>query len=306
VPLLLYVAMNELLFNSQIHLTLSRLINSALVLVLAWISASLIWGFADSWLSVEDSIPTNLKYRLIDSSRDPEKKSNPEQIAAKIAKNHIFGFQKVTAKKIVKKKKIAPKTRLDLKLIGAFENGALGRAIIEHKKKQNSYGVGDKIVAVNAKVKEVYFAYVVIERNGREEIIELEKDKLDQKFVLKEKSEQAVGGELAIAEIAANFKAFRKQAIASPEEAFKKMRFIPEKGKNGLKGYRIVAGSKDRGFLARFGFRNGDLVTTVNGIEINSVDQGLQVLYELESTSEITVDYLRAGQLMTLSASLGE
>mgnify|MGYP003965510871 FL=1 len=296
--------MNPLL-NQKFHSLTTRAINALLVLILAVVSAQLLWQLSKPWWPPQQEISESLQF-LLDGSNSPVKPgANPEQLAARIANNHIFGAQQAVRAKPVKK--IAPQTRLDLKLIGVFENGGFGRAIIEYKKQQRSYGVGSKIEEVDAVVQEIYSTYVVILRNGREEIIELDKNLLKNQFTLipdRKKMQETLSNGLSLSDISTNIQNFRKEVLTDPESALKKVLYIPEIGPNGMDGYRIVAGSEDRSYLARFGFRNGDLLTAVNGIELSSFEQGVQALYELESTTELSISFQRAGRPMMLDLSL--
>lgn len=265
--------------------------------------SQLVWWNIERSIEPPQLLPDRFHFEMSGfSGHEAQTQSNPQKQASRIANVHLFGSAPKVTKQVKKKK--APKSRLKLKLIGAFENGSEGRAIIEYKRRQYAYGVGDTIADLDAVLKEVYSTYIVIEREGREEVIELEKNQLESGFSPMKAGNEEEGASTEGASIAAEFTRFRTLALENPREAFTKVRFIPEKGKSGLRGYRIVSGSKDRMFVTRFGLRNGDIVTAVNGIDLISPDRGLDVMSELESASSITVDYLRAGRKQTIDIVL--
>ena len=268
----------------------------------AYSLSNLIWFGVEKYMIEPISETDPMRYPSLSGYRNFETMAseNPMKESERIASRHLFGFQsKVTPQKVVKKK--APKSRLNLKLIGVFEYGGRGKAIIEHQGKQNAYGIGETIDPIDAVVKEIYASYVVIERSGRDERIELVKDKLEANF-----SPLTNESNLKSPDIADHFVKFRALAMDDPATAFKKVRFIPEKGSSGLQGYRIVSGGKDRLFVTKFGLRNGDLITTVNGIDLITPGRAMEAMNELQNADLITVDFLRAGRKESLEVLLQE
>ena len=70
-----------------------------------------------------------------------------------------------------------------------------------------------------------------------------------------------------------------------------------------LRGYRVYPG-RDRGMFNTAGLRPGDLITAVNGVELNDAGRALQLLGELSQTTQLNLTLERGGQSQTLNLSL--
>jgi len=61
---------------------------------------------------------------------------------------------------------------------------------------------------------------------------------------------------------------------------------------NGFKLFQIQPGS----LYSSIGIENGDVITRINGYEVNSPDKALEVYQKLRESSHVTIEYERAGQ----------
>jgi general secretion pathway protein C len=293
--------MNYLL-DKDFHRGVANTVHPIILLMIVLVAAPIFWEVIKLWTEIEYAPPQNLSYSMVNIDTH-SMKANPEQKAAKIASMHLFGTNTLN-QKIQTKQKSVPKTRLGIKLIGVFENGLMGRAIIEYKNVQKSYGVEDEIGNLEISLKEVNLNNVVILNNGREEVVELENNRLENSVKLNAKRGVLSDfSKITLDKISDRLQSFRKEAIINPKAALRKVSYIPVSIRGEFQGYRIVSGKKNLGFLEQFGFRDGDLITSVNGIELNSPDQGVHVLSELESTSEIAIEFSRKGKPMFLNVS---
>jgi len=59
-----------------------------------------------------------------------------------------------------------------------------------------------------------------------------------------------------------------------------------------LIGFQLQPG-KDAGFLQRFGLQPGDILTSVNGIQLDSPIRALEVIRELGEAGQVSVEVLR-------------
>ena len=87
-------------------------------------------------------------------------------------------------------------------------------------------------------------------------------------------------------------------------EVATKARIVPsfKNGKpNGFKLFSIKPGS----IYSKIGLRNGDVIQSVNGHEMNSPDKALEIYQKLKDSSSITVDIQRRGRAMTMNYSIG-
>ena len=61
-----------------------------------------------------------------------------------------------------------------------------------------------------------------------------------------------------------------------------------------------ISNIRPRSIFRRMGLRSGDVITSVDGNELTSVDDGLQLYDSLKSSSSLTVDILRLGRPETI------
>ena len=61
---------------------------------------------------------------------------------------------------------------------------------------------------------------------------------------------------------------------------------------NGFKLFQIQPGS----LYSNIGIENGDVITRINGYEVNSPDKALEVYQKLRESTHVTIEGERAGQ----------
>jgi general secretion pathway protein C len=75
-------------------------------------------------------------------------------------------------------------------------------------------------------------------------------------------------------------------------------RIVPELKDGRAAGFRLFSVRPD-GPFALIGLQNGDVISTINGLEMNSPDQALMVYTKLKSASHLSVGLERNGQKIT-------
>jgi general secretion pathway protein C len=75
-------------------------------------------------------------------------------------------------------------------------------------------------------------------------------------------------------------------------------RIVPEVREGHGAGFRLYQVQPD-GPFARIGLRNGDLVSSINGLELASVEQAMEVYAKLKSAAHISVGLVRDGHRLT-------
>jgi general secretion pathway protein C len=75
-------------------------------------------------------------------------------------------------------------------------------------------------------------------------------------------------------------------------------RIVPEIKDGRAAGFRLFSVRPD-GPFAKIGLQNGDVISAINGIEMNSPDQALMVYTKLKSASHLSVGVDRNGQKIT-------
>lgn len=196
----------------------------------------------------------------------------------------------------------APDTRLNLTLIGILSgNGEEdSRALIANSaNEEKPYKVGDDLdrgVTLDA----IFPDRVVLMRNGKPEILRLNKDQPAGAIASSGPVDSSAGVDSGAA---ANLASARDQIMQDPSRASEYIRVQPASVNGQLRGYRIYPG-RDRELFNSVGLRPGDVVTAVNGIELDNAQKALQMLNDLSRASNFVLTVERGGQAQTVNVSL--
>jgi len=104
---------------------------------------------------------------------------------------------------------------------------------------------------------------------------------------------------------AAELRSYRDKMLSNPQELVGLIRTRPVKENGQIKGYKLFPG-KDRALFNRLGLRSGDVIVSVNGMELSDPASGLALLGQLSSATEMSVVVERRGQRQTVTLSLNE
>ncbi|MGD8568462.1 MAG: type II secretion system protein GspC [Gammaproteobacteria bacterium] len=236
-------------------------------------------------------------------------------LAQKISDLNLFGKyepHKVTAEPV--KPKVVPETKLNLKLRGVFASPdkKQARAIIaDARGEEDSYRIGGEVPG-GAILTEIHSDRVILERNGRLETLKLPVDEQEGGA-----SNSRIGGRSTappprravnrninrgnIARLSSStpdnsqlLGKYRDALLNDPNSMMGLVNVRPYQKDGRLVGYRIRPG-RDRALLRRFGLRSGDIITSVNGVPMNNPVKALEVLRDLSSATQLTVDIQRNG-----------
>lgn len=196
----------------------------------------------------------------------------------------------------------APDTALNLTLLGllADDREQYSRALIAQGTEEGSYAVGDD-VGRGVTLQAIFPDRVILSRNGRLETLRLERDK------------PGAGGDgtpapLAQAEVPGTppqLAQIRDEVLKDPAKAPEYIRVQPANVGGQLKGYRVYPG-KDRSAFSAAGLRPGDLVTSVNGVQLDDPARALQLLGDLSQAGQLNLVVERGGQSQNISINLGQ
>lgn len=211
----------------------------------------------------------------------------------------------------------ARETSLALKLTGIVASTAdgLGSAMIEARKNQELYSVGDELPA-NGKVllAKILPKQVVIDNNGTYELITL----FDANGIAgivqtaaptpkrPESSPALTSAESSSSEqerqrLAANY---RDQLYRDPQSLAGLVSISAVQAEGGLKGYRVAPG-KDAAQFTALGFRTGDIVTAVNGYALSDPTNTVRLYQLMRDATGATFEVEREGSPVSISVSLG-
>lgn len=223
---------------------------------------------------------------------------------------------KVEPKKPAVDESSAVKTRLKLILRGvvATNNQDLAHAVIEASSKQHDYKVGDKIkISGNVKLAKVLPDHVILDNRGRLESLYLyidnpkNKNKLGvRKTTTPKQPESNVVDHRNDPSITRLASQYRRQLLENPTSLADVIRVSPNQGPSGtLNGYRIRPGLHRKQF-AQLGFKSGDVVTAINGIDLSNPTKALEVYQMMREASEASFSVKRGGNDLTFIVDLSE
>lgn len=216
-----------------------------------------------------------------------------------IIKRNLFNTKKKTDKIEPVNIEALKQTDLKLKLWGTV-TGDSGKtyAVIEEQKgkKQNLYKVGDTIQ--NATVKIILREKVVLNVNGKDEILELEKVAGDYRSIISpKKSKRAFSQNITIKRSRID------RAVKNVNDLMKQLRIRPHFS-NGKPNGLNLSGIRPGSIFSEMGLKSGDIITGVNGKNIESVDDALKFYESLKSSSDVQLQLKRKGRQETINYNI--
>lgn len=281
--------------ESQIR-QLAYVINLLMVVWLAWLLAQLSWQLVPEAEETAIESPRQAAPVVRKQSR-----INEEQIA----QWHMFGVP--GAAPAVKKASPvnAPETRLNLTLKGVFSSPEQksSRAIVaDPKGKEKHYSVGDPLPG-GARLSQIHADRIILERGGRFETL-----RLPRKLTTASGSRQV--SHRSSTAVSANqtrqataFTQYRDEIKQNPTAFLNYVRASPARKNGKFIGFRLQPG-KQRGAMQELGLKPGDIVTAINGVEIDSPAKGMKAMQSLGKGDSVNVTLLRNGQETSMSLAL--
>jgi len=270
---------------TKLNQVMPTIFNVLLVIACSYTLSQITWSLVPD--DAQQPAPSNYKNN---------RTKKPVNDYRAVADAHLFGtFQQSTTQAI---KEDAPETRLNLVLKGVLATNPMeyGNAIISMGKngKEDTYAPGDKVSS--ATLKEIYADRVILERGGKLETLRMPKDNSDS--LLKSTPRSA-----AIASTASGPGAvlsdIRKQILKNPTSFGKFAIPVPVKQNGVVRGYRLQP-QGDRSLFDAVGLEPTDVITAINGVELNNPAKGLKALRSLQRAKSIDLTILRNGSEMPL------
>jgi general secretion pathway protein C len=227
------------------------------------------------------------------------------ELAREIASAHLFGL--TTAGPVLKVEpttQVAPDTQLNLTLHGVLAYNPLGSSlaiISSGGNREVVYAIGEKIVG-NTTLQAVHADRVIIRRSGKDETLRLPKN-FPVLAVASAGTKLLSQSSGKLGKLPGSAKDLRNRLVKDPSLIADLVTMRPYKRNGKLIGFRILP-KKDPALLASFGVQPGDVVTSVNGITLDSDRQGIAALRRLRSASNVDLIVLRGGAEIPLSISL--
>ena len=275
---------------------LARLVNGLLVIWLAWLLAEMSWMLLPDTRSSEPQSVAVVPGQVT--------RQAPRIDERQIASWHLFG--EAGKDKPGKKTAVnAPETRLKLTLRGVFasndsSSASSARAIIgDPRGKEDSYAPGDPLPG-GATLSEIYPDRIILERNGRFETLRLPRKTMNT-------GSARLGSRSTVRSTssgnAAAFSKYRREIKKNPASLMNYVRATPERKDGKFIGFRLQAG-KDPGAMKELGLKPGDVVTSINGVQIDSPAKGMKAMQALGKGDSVNITLLRGGQETSMSLTL--
>lgn len=198
----------------------------------------------------------------------------------------------------------APETPLNLTLIGVWADDREdhSRALIAAAGgEEKAYAIGDDVargVTLNA----IFPDRVILSRGGRLETLRLAPAEPGTAAPANQVS-MAPGG--TDDSVAPSLGRIREEVAHDPARAAEYIRVQPANVGGAMKGYRVYPGRERQAFSVA-GLRPGDLVTSVNGVQLDDPSKALQLLGDLGQTGQVNLVVERGGQSQNLSINLSQ
>jgi general secretion pathway protein C len=232
----------------------------------------------------------------------------PSQLdLAPLRQASLFGAADQATPAVAEAALVAPETPLNLQLLGtlATEQQNTARAIVANPDGEaRTYTVG-KTLPSGAAVQAIYADRIIILRGNRYETLKLAGKKALEQSGLLAAPAAAKTTAAPASDASARLAEYRRQILQKPALMADYLRVRPAEDSAGkFTGYLLQTG-KNPQVLADFGLQEGDLLTSVNGVALDSPLQGLNALQQLASAEQIDLQVIRNGQPMSLSFRVG-
>ncbi|MEH0667572.1 type II secretion system protein GspC [Vibrio scophthalmi] len=278
--------------NSQVQAKISRGLTVVLLVVCAWLAGDLVWWMVDSPSVVSRSIRASGEVT----------RTAPERLnLSSLQNSHLFGRYTQEAPAEAAPIQEAPKSRLNLVLVGAVvsSNSEKSLAVIANKGQQETVGIGEAIQGTRAKLVQVHSDRVIIDNAGRNETIMLQG--IDYSAQSAPSSSSSKGSSTSSSsshrvEVSPDtLERIREEIRQDAKQVFQYVRMSQIKEGDDVVGYRLSPG-KDRELFDEVGLQNGDIAVQINGLDLKDAAAMTQVFNALSELTELTLTVEREGQ----------
>lgn len=291
-------------FVQQRGRLVARIAALILGIISLYVLAKLVWLWVDFFqpppkIAPVKSIPTPTKKATVNVER--------------IAGMHLFGEANAPVEEQVE----AEETKLNLKLLGTYVSSEdkLSSAIIQANGSQEGvYFIGDKLkVRGQVVLHKVDSLQVILKNGGKFETLTLVEN-LNQEVLSSSKKPESKdansGPERTIdkrrdARLSRELAEMKDKVYSNPQALKDIANVQPVVDASGqVSGFKVSPG-KDPRMFTRLGLRRNDVITSVNGQQLNG--QGMMgVLNELSNSDSVEVTIQRNGQPVTLLLGISD
>jgi general secretion pathway protein C len=196
-------------------------------------------------------------------------------------------------------------TKLNLKLWGTVTGSEeQAYAVIEdtQKRQQNLYRVGDSIQ--NAIVKMIRRAKVVLQVDGRDEVLAMEEIKQGgSRRVSRARPTRSTQSTNVRTQRVSMRRSMINDAINDVTKLMTQVKIQPHM-ENGRPDGLAISNIKPNSIFRRMGLRNGDILKKVEGQDIRTVDDALRLYDSMKRADSVSVEIERRGSLRQIDYTI--
>lgn len=278
-------------------------VNVLMVLAVAYSLAILTWKLVPSPDMAE---PPDLPQ----STAQNAPLSQPVNNLRNLASMHLFG--EATVAPIAPPEPVmsaeAPDTSLSLTLLGVISGGKRAWAIIGDRMGNEETYMINAALPGGAVLKEIYRDRVILLYNNRYETLRLPQEDMGEGSMpgrVSSAPPSSPSGPVTRmgSEVSQVLQGYKQQLLNDPQSLMDIVRAEPYRQGGQIRGYRIFPG-RDKKVMDQVGLIPGDVVTAINGIDLDSPIKGLEVMQQITDASEVSVNVLRNGVNQTFVVPL--
>ncbi|EPS3431461.1 type II secretion system protein GspC [Vibrio alginolyticus] len=287
-PLLAQIKSNHYTIQAKLSLLLTCLF----IAITGWILGKIVWlaipqsSEVPQWRPSASSVAASNKGDAIDFNA--------------LENANLFGKYTEQKAAVVEQPivKDAPKTRLNLTLVGAVASSDANTslAVIANRGKQATYGLGEEIEGTRATLKAVLVDRVIIDNQGRDETLMMEgieyKKLSESPQVARAQAQRA---EAATSDVGEKLEQIREEIAKDPQSVFKYITISPVKKDGDIVGYRVSPG-RDAALFNDVGLQPGDIAVQLNGIDLSDPSSSVQLMQVMSDPQELNLTVERDGQ----------
>ncbi len=226
--------------------------------------------------------------------------ASPKLNVQDVVNAHLFGV--ATIDPGVQDPDHAPPSSANLQLTGtiATENPRRGVAIVSDGGGPSKvYSVGDRLAG--ASLHSVYLDHVLLDRNGALETVALPRQLPPGSVPTTMHRSGAEPHSVAAVDN------LRRMVQQDPSILDQVMRIVPSYDNTAgkLRGFRAFPG-KNRQIFSKLGLKSGDLVTAINGTQLDDPQHSQEVFNTIQTSEHATVTVERGGQKQDITLNVAQ
>ena len=188
-------------------------------------------------------------------------------------------------------------TRLNLTLVGILSGQENPSVIISKEgEKEKIYQIND-LITPNTILKEVFSQYVILDRNGSIEKLEIKREKIDVSYT-NNASDFKISQPNKL-----KLKNYLKDLKTNPEDLFDVLSVQPNFVNGKLRGF-IIAPGLEKELFKSLGFEKNDIIININNSDLNNLTEAIKLREILVETKIFNITIDRKGQTKFVTINL--